>query len=539
MMEKLLQSESRDILQNLREGIPPRRISPIFVETKAAREVLDRADEKLRVVSEGNVPVFLIIRATRGAGKTAIIRYLRKQLQEKVFFIYLEKFYASGEDLFHQFVEKSERQVITEAVRNLSSDPLEVYRILSEGGHNGTAIALAGLHEDSIDSWNWLSSGSPALPKLSCGLRLVRNVRDKDALDALATVVRLLTYQKPVVFAIDELETTFNELTKKQRAKLRTLLVDLINHTKFSRIFFIFAATDDVYERCFKDEEAPSSGLTGRAINITAELSLPEKEEVVRILERTLHLYGLARGFNFTEVEIRKISERYFRDMTSVLPRQIIAYALQEGDKKWESIRGYKKIREILETASKGIMKKYDLTKLGKKFEEAVGLLLEYIPGIEEQMCQPDSALEGAQLAELMPDLKNYQKNIDWSFRIESKNFWVEVCITKRKGNVLPSRKAYAILAKTLYNDGSAGLFITHNYKRFGIGRGAWRVLSRYPELRKRIAILNLDEEQFRLLMGIVGIREDDRRLAAQFLFEKTSLDQKIEDLRSGRHFFW
>lgn len=537
MIEGLSQDDAKAILLRLRTNVPPNRISPTFIKTRAAREVLDRTWKTQKAVSELGKTGYLIINATRGAGKTAIIQYLKEQLRDDVFFVYQEKSSTSAEDLYRYFVKRIGRQVITEAVRTLSEDPLEVYRILSERGHNGTATALAGLLEGSTDAWNWLSTSSPTLPKLICGLRLVKNVRDADALDALATMVRLLARQKPIIFAIDELEGAFNELTSKQKGKLISLLVDLINYRRFSNIFFIFATTDHVYEKCFLSPEANASGLTRRARGITAILGLPERDEARRILDRILQLYTRAYGFTFSESEIRRIREAY--DAPSTMPSDVIFYALQKGDEKWEFINKYKWIAESLEKASKKIRRGLSQPMLGRKFEEAVGTLLRFLPGAESHIPHIDATTEGEWLAREVKGLKKIHKLLDWSFRFDMMGFWIEVCNTKTRDSVIPSEKTLAIFAKTLYNEGSAGLFITHNFDRFGIGRGTGRVIARYPELMKRVAVLNLDDERFNLLIGILGVEEEDRKYAAQFLFEKTGLEQIIEDLRGGKHFFW
>ena len=394
MISELAQDDASAILMRLRNKIPPERISPVFVKTRAAAEVLYRARDILDIISKGKVPGFLVINARRGAGKTAVIQYLREQLDEKVFFVYQEKSSTSAEDLFRYFVNRIGRQAIVDAVRNLSSDPLEVHRILSENGHTGTATALAGLLEDSRDSWNWLAASSPSLPKLNCGLRLTRNARDNDALDALATVVRLLTYQKPVVFAIDELESAFNELRKSQKGKLRSLLVDLINHTGFSRILFLFAATEHVYEKFVEEEEADIMGLTRRVKDATTILGLPSREETRKILERILHTYSIARDFSFSESDIRRIMEDYPQSIRSAMPSDIISYALGRGDEKWEFVRRYEEIRGELESKSGKIMEGLDAVVVGKKFEEAVGLLLKYIPRSERHVSQPDTDRE-------------------------------------------------------------------------------------------------------------------------------------------------
>ena len=542
MIEGLTQDDAKAILLRLRQRIPPERISPIFVKTRAAKEVIFKTHDRLKTVSKETVseykkPVFLIINATRGAGKTAIIQYLRETKRDDVYFVYQEKSSTSAEDLFRYFVNRAGRDVITEAVRSLSEDPIEVHEILSEKGHNGTATALAGLLEDNVDAWNWLCSSSPALPKLKCGLRLLKNVRDHDALDALATVVRLLARQKPVIFAIDELEGAFNELTAKQKNKLRSLLLSLINSEKFSRILFLFAATDHVYEKCFLSTEANTMGLKRRVTGATTILGLPEREEARKILERVLALYSLAHGFTFSESDIRRIREKY--DAPSTMPSDIIGYALKKADEKWEFIRRYRELMESLEKTSKKIIKGLTPTMLGRTFEEAVGTLLRFLPDAEYHIPHIDATTEGEWLAREVRGLRKIHKVLDWSFRLGAMSFWIEVCNTKKKDSVIPSEKTLAVFAKTLYNEGSAGLFITHNFDRFGVGRGAGKVIARYPELMKRVAVLNLDEEQFNLLIGILGIEEENRQYAAQFLFEKIGLDQMIEDLRGGKHFFW
>jgi hypothetical protein len=537
MMEELTQEDAKAILLRLRQKIPPEKISPLFVKTRAAKEVLDRAHRSLRTISKQGGRDFLIMNATRGAGKTAIIQYLKEQLQGEVFFVYQEKSSTSAEDLFRYFVNRTGREVITDAVRDLSADPLEVYGVLSERGDNGTAIALAGLLEDSADAWNWLCTSSSILPKLKCGLKLVKNVREKNALDALATLVKLLTYQKPVVFAIDELEGAFNELTNRQKGKLRSLLVDLINHTGFSRILFLFAATDHVYEKCFMKPEADAMGLKRRVENATGILGLPTREEARKILERVLHLYSLAHGFQFSSADIRQIRQKY--DAPSTMPSDIIWYAFKKADDKWEFVRKYKEITERLEAESKKIARKLGPAVLGRKFEEAVGIVLRFLPGAEYHIPHIDATTEGDWLTREVRGLKKVHKLLDWSFRLDAMSFWIEVCNTKKKDSVIPSEKSLAVFAKTLYHEGSAGLFIAHNFNRIGVGRGTGKVIARYPELMKRVGILNLDEWQFKLLIGILGIEEEDRRYAAQFLFEKIGLDQIIEDLRSGTHFFW
>jgi hypothetical protein len=539
MIEGLSIEESSDILLRLRDGNPPTRMKSIFVETRAVREILDDVQEKVKTISKGTEPAFLIMRATRGAGKTAIIRYLKEELGDEVFFVDLERFYSSGQDLFHQFVGAVGKSVLTEAVGDISLDPMEAYEVLSEDGHNGTAIALAGLLEESPDAWNWLCSRASYLPKLKCGLRLVRNVRDVDALDALAAVVRVLTRHKPVVLAIDELELTFNELGRKQRSTLRSLLVGLINCLKFSKILFLFAATDNVYETCFRGEEAVAMGLLGKTAGATVPLDLPEKREVARILEQILRLYAHARKLTFSKAEIRKIQQEYMKTVYSALPRDIILYALREGDTKWEFEKGYEKIRKALEAASAKIIQESDITKLGKKFEEAVGVILAFVPGKELLVPQPDVSIEGKWLKEQVSGLGKFQKWIDWLLYMKGKDIWIEVCITKKKDSALPSRKALAVFAKTVYDKDSFGLFVTHNHERFPAGGKITRVILKFRELRKRIDLMNLDEEEFRLLIGILGIDEEDRPQAAKFLLEKTGFVQKIDRLMSDTYSFW
>lgn len=537
MMEEISQDDARSFLGHLHDNTPPMRISPIFVKTRAAMEVVDRVNRILGELSSQERS-FLVISATRGTGKTAVIQYLQECLQDEVFFIHRERFPSSAESLFRDFFKGIEKQVILDAIQDLSLDPLEVHRKLSQRGHNGTAIALAGLLENNIDSWNWLYSSSPSLPRLKCGLKLVKNVRDEDALDALATITQLLAEKKPIIFAIDELENAYNGLTSRQKEKLRSLLVELINHKRFSRILFIFAATDNVYEECFLSPEADKGGLTRRVTNATVFLSLPSKEEARRIFERILHLYYCAYDISFSEMEIKQIREEYFRNMMSTIPSDIISHALKKGDEKLEFSVESEDLIEKLGRESARIMKNLGPVELGKKFEEAVGLLIKFIPKSEFHIRGADATAEVKWLTEIIPDLKGSQKFLDWSFRLDSMDCWIEVCRTSKKDSVIPIGKALAVLAKTLYHDGSIGLFITHNFVRYGIGRGAEKILSRFPELEKRVNILNLDEEKFKLLIGILGIEEGDRKHAAQFLFREIKLDQSIENLRSGNHFF-
>jgi hypothetical protein len=538
MIEELSQDDAEAILLRLRLKIPPDRITPTFVKTRTSQKILDKAHNMLDAISKLEIPGFLIIKAIRGAGKTAILQYLKEQFQDEVFFAYLEKSSTSAENLFRFFVNRTGKQTIKEAVQTLSTDPMEVYNTLSEVGHNGTAIALAGLLEDNPTAWSWLSTRAPFLIKLDCGLRLTRNVRDEEGLDALATVVKLLAYQKPVVFAIDELEGAYNELSKRSKVKLQSLLVDLVNHTKFSRILFLFAATEHVYEKCFESEKADETGLTRRATDSTSVLGLPNKDETRRILERVLYLYSLAKGFEFTKTEIRRIKGNF--NVIEAMPSDTISYALQRADEKWGIIQNHDKIINLLETESEKITEGISPIMLGRKFEEAVGLLLEYFPDTEFHIPQPDVAKENEWLSRKIKNLGKVQKYLDWSFRLDAKNFWVEVCTTEKKDSVIPSEKAVAMFAKTLFNEGSAGLFFTHNHQeRFSAGRGAGRVYARNPELKKRVAILDLDDEQLKLLIGLLGVEEEDRKIAAQFLFEKTGLEQIIKDLESGKHFFW
>ncbi|MBU7046127.1 MAG: AAA family ATPase [Theionarchaea archaeon] len=541
-MEKLTQDDARALFIRLLVKTPPERISPIFVETEAAKDVLKRAYEPLNLfLKEGSskykTPGFLVINATRGAGKTAVIQYLREQYHDRVFFAYQEKASTSPEDLFRYFVNRTGRQSITEAVQELSPDPLEVYNFLSEGGHNGTAIALAGLLENNIDAWSWLATGSSSLPRLKCGLKMVKNVRDTDALDALATVARLLTHQKPVIFAIDELENAYTELTKNQKGKLRSLLVDLINHTKFSRILFIFAATDHVYEECLLGPEADVMGLTRKIKDATVILGLPTKEEAEKIFDRIVNLYSLAYNCSFSEGEIRQIKEEF--KALSTMPSNVISFARIGCDKILDMKNKDREIIEKLKNESRKIMKGLGPTEIGNKFEEAVGLLIKYIPGREFQFHNPDASPEVLWLTKLIPGLKENGKILDWSIRIDSKDFWIEVCRTKKENMAIPIGKTLAVFAKTLCHDGSAGLFVTHNFDHFGVGKGAGKLFARYPELTKRVAILNLDKEQFKLLLGLLGINEEDQKSAAQVLFRKTGLDQMLSDLRSGKHSFW
>ncbi|MBU7046129.1 MAG: hypothetical protein HXS54_06790 [Theionarchaea archaeon] len=486
MIEGLTQDDCRAILLRIRNKVPPEKVSPIFVKTRAAKEVFDRAYGMFTVVSRKKSTLHLIIKATRGAGKTAMIQYLGEQLQDEVFFVYQEKCSASTEDLFRYFVNRLGRQVLTEAVQAISSDPLEVHKILSERGHNGTAIALAGLLEKSPDAWSWLSVSSPALVKLKCGLNLVKNVRDTDALDALATVVRLLNFQKPVIFAIDELEGAYNELTNRTRGKLRSLIVDLINYEEFSGILFLFAATGHVYEECFLTQEADDIGLKRRVEDATTVLGLPTREEVRIILERILYLYARAYDFSFSEGEIRRIGEEF--KALSTMPSEVISYALRKGDETWEFKKNYERIATLLKTESEIITKGLDQGGLSRKFEEAVGLLLKFVPGSENHISQPPTDIEIERLSNIVKGLKGIQKTVDLSFKYDSIDFWIEVCRARKKDSVIPSGKALAVFAKTLFSEGSAGLFVTHNFNRFGVGKGTGSVIARFPELMKRVA---------------------------------------------------
>ncbi|MBU7001801.1 MAG: hypothetical protein HXS51_13625, partial [Theionarchaea archaeon] len=268
----------------------------------------------------------------------------------------------------------------------------------------------------------------------------------------------------------------------------------------------------------------------------TVPLDLPEKKEVGRILYRVLRLYARARELTFSEAEIREIKQEYSKTMSSALPRDIILYALEEGDKKWEFTQGHERIREALEAASTKIIQESDVIRLGKRFEEAVGVLLAYVPGGEFPISQPDATDEGNQLRSQVTGLGGFQKCIDWLLRKDGKDVWIEVCITKRRDSTLPSKKALAVLAKTLYNDGSFGLFVTHNYERFPAGGKITKTILKFRGLEKRVHLMNLDEEEFGLLIGIVGIDQEDRYHAARFFFEKTGFVRETEKLINGEY---
>ena len=536
MKEEFSQKDAQSYLQILRAKIPPYRISPLFVETSAANHVLKRAHHDLENITKNDIPGYLIINDTRGSGKTATIQYFGEQIEKKAFFVYQSKCSTSKEDLFRYFINSIGKEKLTQMVQRKSTNPIEVYEIISTKGHNGTAIALAGLLEKNPYAWSWLSSSSPALPKLECGLQLVKNVRDKDAFDALSTVAKLLSEEKPIVFALDELESAYDELTSKQKQGLRTMLLDLINYEKFSHIYFIFAATDTVYDECFEEPKAENMGLRRRAVDITIPLGLPTREEFRIILEKMLNLYEIAYGFTFSQIEILHIRKEY-KD-PSILPSKIIEHALRKGEEKWESIQRYQDITSKLKDHTGKILKETSPIELGKIFEESVGILLKYIPESEYHIPQTDATTEGEWLKREMRGLKKIHKFLDWSFRCGLNDFWIEVCRTKKPDSVIPSEKALALFAKTLYHEGSFGLFITQNFNRFGIGIGAGKVFGQFPELMKRVKILQLDDEQFNLLLGITGIEEIEKKIAAQFLLEKTGLLQTIEYLRGGKHFF-
>jgi hypothetical protein len=527
MNTELSKDECESILMRLHVKVPPERVSPIFVETEASKRVLNRVFSCTETISRGGGPGFLIIKADRGAGKTAILQYLKEQLSEDVIFVYQEKILISPEDFFRSFVNNIRRRQLTETARALSPDPLELYEIVSDGRHNGTAIALAGLLESDNDCWNWLSSGSAALHKLKCGLRMVRNVNDTDALEALSTLIWVLTREKPVIFAIDELESALNELRKSEKGKLGRLLVNLINHPRFSRILFLFAATDPVYERCFLTIDADSMGLKRRVVDATSVLGLPTPEEVALILKRILDLYILAYDIRISAAEMEKIREEY--PGPSTMPSLVVSYALRVGDQKKDEKKDKPK------PPNGGLNPPIE----GKKFEEAVGILLHYIPGSELHLAQTDAIPEGKQLKETISGLSEIQQYLDWSFRFDSVNFWVETCTTKKENSVIPTRKALAIFAKTLFNKGSIGLFITHNYTQFSVGRGAGRVISRHPEMKKCVGILNVSDEDYEMLMSILDVEKKDRKERADNISTKIGLYQMIKDLRGGRHFFW
>lgn len=536
MKEELSSEDAKSCLQILRSKIPPHPISPLFVETGAAKRILKRAYEILESISKPNVPGILIVNATRGAGKTATIQYFGEQIEKKAFYIYQSKCSTSSEDLFRYLINSIGKEKLTQSVQYISTDPREAYEILSRNGHNGTAIALAGLLENNPHAWAWLSSSSPALPRLECGLRLVKNVRDKDAFDALSTVAGVLSKEKPIVFAIDELESAYDELTPKYQQKLRSMLLTLINYEKFSHISFIFAATETVYRNCFETVEANDMGLMRRATDNTVILGLPTREEFRVILEKVLHLYERAYEFNFSEIEIQQIREEY-KD-PSILPSNIIGHALRKGEEKVEILQKFQDIISKLQDHADTILKDTSPLELGKIFEESVGIIVKYIPGSEYHIPQIDATKEGEWLKREVRGLKKIHKYLDWSFRCGLNDFWIEVCRTKKPEKVIPSEKAFALFAKTLYHEGSYGLFITHNFDHFGIGKGAGRVFGQFPELMKRVKILQLDDEQFNLLLGITKIEEVEKKIAAQFLLQKTGLLQTIEYLRGGKHFF-
>lgn len=519
----LSEDECRSILMRLHNKVPPDMVSPIFVKTEASRRVLDRISSMNETISNGEVPGFLIIKADRGAGKTAILQYLKENLSEDVVFVYQEKILISPEDLFRSFVNSIGRRQLTGAACALSPDPLGLYEIVSDGHHNGTAIALAGLLESDNDCWNYLSSGSPTLHKLKCGLRMVRNVNDSDALEALSTLVWVLTRKKSVIFAIDELESALNELRKSEKGKLGRLFVNLINHSGFSRILFLFAATDPVYERCFLTPEADSMGLKRRVEDATSVLGLPTMEEVELMLNRILDLYMWGYGITISGAEMDEIRQGY--DGLSTMPSLVVSYAIKVGDEK----KGKSKY------SNGGNIPPVE----DKKFEEAVGMLLRYIPGSEQHIAQTDATREGEQLKETTPGLSEIQGYLDWSFRLDSVNFWVETCATEKENSVIPTPKALAVFAKTLFDKGSVGLFITHNYTHFSVGRGAGRVISRHPEMKKCVGILNVNDEDYEMLLGIIDVEEKDRRELADYISTKIGLCQMVKDLRGGRHFFW
>jgi hypothetical protein len=529
------EEECRSMLMVLRTKTPPDNISPIFVKTQAAEEVLKEIYRLHETVSQGQDAGFLIIKADRGAGKTAIIHYLKEELQDDVIFVHVEKSPVSAENLFRSFINDIGKQKLLEIISDLFSDPLELYETLSEGGHNGTVIALAGLLESNEDCWSYLSSGSPSLVKLECGLRMVRNIRDNNALEALSTVINLLAKEKPVIFAIDELESAFNELKESQKSKLGDLFVNLINKKGLRNILFLFAATDPVYERCFLTTAADVKGLKRRVKDATAILGLPTPEEVSLMLKKILALYPCAYDeVTFSASELDQIIRNY--DEPSTMPNNVVAYALKKGGEKVDIAYRYTDLRDILSKKGKGTPVS---STTGKGFEDAIGILIEYIPNVEFYLAQTDAIDEGKWLKQNVSGLRKIQKYLDWSFRIGSTNFWVETCITKKKDSVIPTRKALAVFGKTLYNEGSIGLFITHNYNRFSVGRGAGRIVSKYPELRKRVGIINLDKERYELVMGILDMEEEDIQKAAKYISEKIGLTQMIKDLRGGKHFFW
>jgi hypothetical protein len=191
-----------------------------------------------------------------------------------------------------------------------------------------------------------------------------------------------------------------------------------------------------------------------------------------------------------------------------------------------------------LQDQAQEIIKEASAIRLGNLFEESVGIILKYVPGSEYHIPQTDATAEGEWLKREVRGLRKIHKFLDWSFRCGINDFWIEVCRTQKPESVIPSNKALALFAKTLYHEGSFGLFITHNYNRFSIGKGSGKAFSKFPELQKRVKIIQLNDEQFNLLLGITGIEESEKRVAAQFLLEKIGLLQTIEYLRGGTHFF-
>ena len=530
----LSSSECKRVLGFWRQGVPPppELIDKVMVMTEGMRRAIERIKSEFELV-EGGAFRFLVIVNPRGAGKTTLLRYLEKELGDRAHYLYTEVTPTSAEMIFREIVRLLGRERLEEIVRKRYDSPLSLYNEVSslKGAHTGVAIALAGLHEGSDDCWSWLSVGSPSLKKLKCGLRMVRNLRESEALNALRTLLSVI--EEPVVVAFDEVQLALSGLSEREKEGMIRSLVDMINRG-MEGLMVLFGATEDAYEEVFEGDYSKQTGLSGRIAASTIRLGPPTLEERRKFFEKALRVFECAYSMSLSKEEVERIRERVSSSISpEAMPRDILIGTILELEKI--ELGEERKILEEACKVGREELSRLSGSELGKRFQENLSVMFSLLDWVEDVQTEVDAEEEIRYLLEKarIPAAK-VEKSVDIGFKYKGEYFWVEAAHSERE-KPLPLKKVVAVCSKSL--KGGYGLFLTHNIMGFTCRRGAWKIFSRLPSLRRKVAAVRLGDEVFQALMGLHLLPEEEKKEAAAAIFEFSGLREVLEDLLGGRHF--
>jgi len=536
------------ILNSLRNAVPPDPISSVYVETETYRKFEERAIKILKGVKEGNFGLMSIV-APRGYGKTGLIKYFGEKYTDEYFFIYETRCPTSRLGLFRSFINRLGKKNLTNIITNLFTDPLDAYRtIVDENGHVGVAVALAGLLEKDDNCWIWLSRGSSRLYRLKkSGLTMQRNIRENEAIFAMKTITSLIGRIKPVIYALDEVESAYRDIKgTRQEESFLTMWVDIINEAP-SYLFLLLSFTRQVYNALFESMEkagsiAESTGAKRRIESAYYSLEAPNLNEFRRMFEKSV-LIPIENAYG---VKIdRKRLESIWNDVEKCLkktreptPHDLIRCSLTLLETAAMKLKGIDDDAKKLEKIGERFYELYSGPMLGVKFQEAFDKFLKQLDAVESVYREVSARVEVAKLREYMQQIglsiSKAEESVDFQFNFINRTIYAEVCITKRGPASLPLNKVIALCAKVLYNPNTYGIFIVHGFNRFTLKHGAWEMFTYNQDLIKRVFVINLDRSQCARLLGLLDMKDDLSRFA-KMLDTMIGLTSYLKQLIEGK----